>query len=79
MRRSFFQMNLKIKITLEKKRMLRLHRYIKTQIWCNECGMETDFVAESDLKEVLESDLKLHRILTDEGVALICVESISKK
>lgn len=74
-----FIMNLKIKITLEKKRLLRLRRYVKTQIWCEECGMETDFVDENELGEILDLEAKLHKILTNEGTTLICIESISNK
>lgn len=74
-------MNLKIKITLENKRWLRLRRYVKTQIWCDECGMETDFVTEKEISDLLgkiETEMKLHKIIDSDGTILICLESLSK-
>lgn len=71
-------MNLKIKITLENKRLLKLHSIIKTKIWCAECQGERDFVSENEIKDFLNEDNKPHKILTTDGTALICLESVSK-
>lgn len=71
-------MNLKIKITLENKRLLRLRGVVKTKTWCDECDAETDFVSEKELKYILPTDEKSHKILANDGTTLICLESISK-
>ena len=74
-------MNLKIKITLETKRLLRLRRSLKIKLWCAECGMETDFVSESEIQDVLTKpnlEEKTHKILTEGGQVLICLESLLK-
>lgn len=73
-------MNLKIKITLENKRLLRLRRCVKTKIWCAECGAETDFAAEDEINDLLEKldEVKPHKILNTDGKSFICLESLSK-
>lgn len=74
-------MNLKIKITLENKRLLRLRRCVKTKIWCAECNAETDFAAEeeiSDLLEKLEKEMNPHKIISSDGKTFICLESLTK-
>lgn len=75
------RMNLKIKITLETKRLLRLRRSGTAKIWCQECSAETDFILEKeirDLIEKLETGLHLHKISAPDGTILICLESLSK-
>ena len=75
-------MNLKIKITLEKKRLLRLRRGGKSRFWCHECGTESDFIAEQDLDDILlklNQHEKLHKFAAEDGTVLICFESISKE
>lgn len=75
-------MNLKIKITLENKRLLRLRRYSKTKIWCAECNAETDFAAEeeiSDLLAKLEKEIKPHKFISSDGTSYVCLESLTKK
>jgi hypothetical protein len=74
-------MNLKIKITLENKRLLRLRRCVKIKIWCDECSTETEFAAEeeiSDLLEKLEKEINPHKIIASDGKSFICLESLMK-
>lgn len=80
-RQKSFPMNLKIKITLENKRLLRLRRCVRTRIWCAECNAEADFAAEeeiSNLLEKLEKEINPHKIITSDGKSLICLESLIK-
>ena len=72
-------MNLKIKITLEKRRLLRLRRGLRVRGWCPVCLAETDFVSENEIIQVLESLLQtenLHRVQIDDGKILICLQSL---
>jgi hypothetical protein len=72
-------MNLRIKITLEKKRLLRLRRTVKTTTWCNECGRETEFVPEKQFDEIsaeLGFGRQPHKIPGPDGSSLICLESL---
>jgi len=74
-------MNLKIKITLETNRLLLLHKHTVTKVWCAECESETHFVAENEISEFLpkkESNLKPHKVLTPNGLVLVCLESLLK-
>lgn len=80
----FQLMNLKIKITLETKRLLMLRKSIKTKTWCAECNAETDFVNKGEINDILEKldrkieTDKLHKMLAADGTILICLESLLK-
>ena len=77
--RAIFQMNLKIKITLEKRRMLRFRRGLRVRGWCPVCLAETDFVSENEIIQILESlpqIQNLHKVQLDDGMILICLQSL---
>lgn len=77
-------MTLRIKITLETERIMTLRRRVKRKIWCAECGAETDFVSDEDVRNLLQKSEKniqienLHKFQTTEGTTLICLESLLK-
>ena len=74
-------MNLKIKITLETKRLLLLRSRAVTKLWCAECASETHFVTENEISDVLpdgETKAPPHKIMSTDGRILVCLESLLK-
>jgi hypothetical protein len=72
-------MNLKIKITHEKRRLLRLRRSLRVRGWCPVCLADSDFVSEKEIEQILESltqTQNLHKVKLEDGIILICLRSL---